>query len=261
MIDEMFKSMFGIESTVTPPSQISSEYDSLFLKYWDELGLYDHYNNDFDHGKQHITRVFSFYKKLVESKTLKFSLDPRVAVLSVILHDVTREVDNKDHHISGSKVARVLLKRIPDISESDKDIICNCVLNHRYSKGYKCNMNKIEDFYIGMLQDSDRSESVGSVIVFRSLFYNIKRHPNDYGDIVIDENKIPKSRYTGDSANVTNLIIEKSLGIDISKEMNVPYSATLLSNKRDILKGFILDLIDSTIITEKHKKEFISKIR
>jgi hypothetical protein len=43
------------------------------------------------------------------------------------------------------------------------------------------------------------------------------------------------------------------LGIDISKEMNVPYCATLLSNKRDILKGFILDLIDS--IASKTEQE------
>ncbi len=107
--------------------------------------------------------------------------------IAALLHDIARikEANNETtcHAEEGAKMAEEILKEFEDISEEKIKIITDAIRTHRLSKGLKAESKEAK-----ILQDADRLDSLGAILIARAFssayLYN---HPfyDEEGESVI----------------------------------------------------------------------------
>lgn len=117
------------------------------------------------HDLNHIIRVYKNSLKI--AKTVK--CDVEVVKAAALLHDIARNFDEKDikglcHAVKGAEMAQEILKDY-DYTLEQKNNIIHCIRVHRYSKGLKPESIEAE-----ILQDADRLDALGAIIITR-VFY------------------------------------------------------------------------------------------
>lgn len=154
--------------------------------------LYTHSSHDISH----IKRVYK--NALVIAKSV--NCDQDVVESAALLHDIARgeEYDKKinDHATEGARKAEKILEKTNFPKEKIPAVI--------YAITVHCFRKRVEPKTIEakILQDADRLDALGAIIVTRML-----RH--DLSQPIYDSKIKPKKKYTGPSTTVINHFIEK----------------------------------------------------
>jgi len=130
------------------------------LKYSDIKEFYS--NNVSGHGIDHIERVLKNALKIAETE----KCDVEVVRAAAVLHDIARHLDEKNlkgpcHAEKGAEMAREILEEY-DYTKEQKDNIIHSIRVHRYSSKLKP-----ETIEAGIIQDADRLDALGAIIVAR----------------------------------------------------------------------------------------------
>jgi uncharacterized protein len=152
------------------------------------------------HGFDHIERVFRIAKLLGKSE----KADMVVVEAAALLHDIARAKENDrnklDHAIEGAKMAAEYLKKI-NFPETKLKNVIHCIATHRVSKG-----KKAQTLEAKILQDADRLDALGAIIIARAFTYNGKNNRPVY-----DPSIKPAKTYKGNSTTIINHFYEKIL--------------------------------------------------
>lgn len=161
-----------------------------------------YFKNYDGHGFDHTERVYR--NALIISKDENVDID--VVKVSALMHDIARHKETKDdricHASEGAKMAKEILKEM-NFPEDKLDKVLHCIEVHRFSKGLKAKTREAE-----ILQDADRLDALGAMILVRMIQHNFSRN------LPIYDPKIPiKENYDGSNTTVINHIHEKILKI------------------------------------------------
>jgi uncharacterized protein len=173
-------------------------------KFYKELrGKIKPYFEDGDgHGFDHTERVYR--NALTISKGENVDLD--VIKTATLLHDIARAKETDENEIchaeEGVKIAKEILKEMNFPEDKTKKVL-HCIKVHRYSKGLKAETHEAE-----ILQDADRLDALGAMILVRMIQHNFK-----YNLPIYDPNIPIKEKYDGSRTTVINHIYEKCLKI------------------------------------------------
>jgi len=171
------------------------------------LKVIPYFENGDGHGFDHVDRVYKMALKISEGE----DVDMDVVRAAVLLHDVARNKEKmRDtpvgfcgslcHAEEGAKMVPGILKDI-DFPKDKIDSVVHAVAVHSYSKGLKAESREAE-----ILQDADRLDALGAVIVVRMIEASSK-----WGAPVYDPSIPIKEKYNGSKSSVINHIHEKIL--------------------------------------------------
>lgn len=161
-----------------------------------------YFKSDDGHGFDHTQRVYK--NALIISKGENVDID--VVKVSALMHDIARykETDENEicHAKEGSKIAKRILEEMNFQKEKIEKVLY-CIKVHRYSKDLKAETREAE-----ILQDADRLDALGAIILVRIIQHSLNRN------LPIYDPKIPiKEKYRGERTTVINHIHEKILKI------------------------------------------------
>ncbi|MFA4960377.1 MAG: HD domain-containing protein [Candidatus Pacearchaeota archaeon] len=159
-----------------------------------------YYEQSVSHGFDHSERVLRNAIKISEGE----NVDIDIVKTSAILHDIARhkekEGTNVCHAEEGAKIAEEVLRELNFPNNKIPQVV-HAIKVHRYSKGLKAETREAE-----ILQDADRLDALGSIILVRMISAASKK------GIPIYDPKIPiKKEYDGSKSTVINHIYEKIL--------------------------------------------------
>lgn len=163
--------------------------------------FYIGYGGLIGHGFDHVERVFRMAKLICR----KEDGDMETVEAAALLHDVARAKEetnkNLDHGEEGAKMAEKYLQKIKFPKSKIKNV-AYCIAVHRFSKGIKPKTKEAK-----ILQDADRLDALGAIIITRVLSYSGRKVP------VYDPSVKPLKKYIGKSATAINHFYEKILKI------------------------------------------------
>ncbi|MFH1401353.1 MAG: HD domain-containing protein [Parcubacteria group bacterium] len=162
--------------------------------------LYSDYVGLSGHGFDHIERVLKMAKLICK----KEGGDIQVVETATLLHDIARakenERNNLDHAEEGAKMAEKYLNKI-SFPKSKIENIIHCIVVHRVSKGKKAETKEAK-----IIQDADRLDALGAIIITRVLAYN-----GFYKIPIYNPDIKPKKIYDGKYSTAINHFYEKIL--------------------------------------------------
>ena len=161
------------------------------------------------HDFEHVDRVYNSALKIAETE----DVDMDVVRAAALLHDVARHKEeggssvssdegNVCHAEEGSKMAEEILREVGFSEEKIKKVV-HSIAVHRYSKGLKAESREAE-----ILQDADRLDALGAIIIVRMVQATVK------WNVPVYDSSIPiKEKYDGSKSSMINHIYEKILKI------------------------------------------------
>ena len=177
------------------------------------------------HGFDHTERVFNNSVALCENE----NADIDIVKTSALLHDIARPKERsgkvKDHADKGSEMAREILKKTNFPENKIKDV-CYAIKVHRFSKGIK---PKTKEAMI--LQDADRLDALGAVILVRMIQHATKENKPIY-----DSNIPPEEKY-GNSSTLFNHLDEKIFKIK-PETFHTEKARELANGRYEFIKEF-----------------------
>ena len=185
------------------------------------------------HGFDHVERVYNLAMKISDGE----DVDMDVVRAAVLLHDVARgkeeggvalssDEGNICHAEEGAKMADEILKEM-DFPEEKIGKVVYAVAVHRYSKGLKAESREAE-----ILQDADRLDALGAVIIVRMIKASVK------WDVPIYDSNIPmKEIYDGSKSSVINHIYEKILKLR-PESFNTDKAKEIAQGRYDFVREF-----------------------
>lgn len=178
-------------------------------EFFDELRekVLPYFESGDGHGFDHVERVYKLALKISEGE----NADMDIVRASVLLHDVARSkekkidipvgsVGNICHAEEGAKMATEILKEMNFPKDKIKDVV-HAISVHRYSKQLKAETREAE-----ILQDADRLDALGAVIIVRMAQATVKWNVSFY-----DASVPIKKKYDGSKSTAINHIYEKIL--------------------------------------------------
>jgi uncharacterized protein len=151
------------------------------------------------HDFGHVDRVYRLVLKISEEE----DVDMDVVRAAALLHDVARSERGGDglcHAERGARMALGLLKEI-GFPKEKFDAVAHAIEVHQYSRGLKAESREAE-----ILQDADRLDALGAVIIVRMVEAATK-----YKEPIYDPNIPIKDEYDGSKLTLINHIYEKLL--------------------------------------------------
>jgi len=120
------------------------------------------------HGWDHTSRVVKNAERIAAAEP---EADPFVVTVSAILHDISREEEDKSsgsvcHAESGSRIAFEFLRECR-LNESRTSHISSCIRTHRYRDSMKP-----ETLEARILYDADKLDSIGAVGIGRAFLFS-----------------------------------------------------------------------------------------
>ncbi|MFA5405855.1 MAG: HD domain-containing protein [Candidatus Nanoarchaeia archaeon] len=181
------------------------------------------------HGTEHINRVYNNALRIAKIE----QCDVEVVKAAALMHDIARHLDESNpngpcHAEQGAEMARELLKEY-DYTPAQQDNIVHSIRVHRYSTQIKP-----ETIEAGILQDADRLDALGAMIIAR-VFYQAGKHHGSMHDP-----SIPAGEYKG-AANTTTAInhfYEKILKIK-PETFNTKKGQELARERYEYVKEFV----------------------
>ncbi|MFH1894550.1 MAG: HD domain-containing protein [Patescibacteria group bacterium] len=154
------------------------------------------------HGFDHPERVLKMARLICERE----GGDIETIEAAALLHDIARakEDDGKCdcHAEEGAKMAENYLHKISFPRSKIKNVI-HCVAVHRFSRGKKAETKEAK-----IIQDADRLDALGAIIIARVLAYNgLHKFP------IYDPDIKPVTKYKGRYTTAINHFYEKILKI------------------------------------------------
>jgi len=182
------------------------------------------------HGFDHVDRVYRLALRISEGE----DVDMDVVRASVLLHDVARNKEklrdgvpgNICHAEEGAKMTPGILREV-GFPEDKVDAVVHAVAVHRYSKGLRAETREAE-----ILQDADRLDALGAVIIVRMMEATLK-----WGRPVYDPNIPVKEKYDGSKSTLINHIYEKILKITPDSFKTVK-AREIAEGRYDFVKDF-----------------------
>ncbi len=164
--------------------------------------FYKGYGGLSGHGFDHVERVLRM-AKLISKKE---GGDMEIIEAAALLHDMARTKEDKnerlDHAAEGARMAKTYLKKI-SFPKNKIGKVVHCIAVHRFSRG-----KKPEIIEAKIIQDADRLDALGAIIITRVLSYGAL-----HGLPVYDPKIKPLKKYTGMKATAINHFYEKILKI------------------------------------------------
>ena len=177
------------------------------------------------HGFDHTTRVYK--NAIVISQNENINLD--IVKAATLLHDIARSrEENEDicHAEEGAKMAEKILEQI-NFPPNKIQTITDAIATHRVSKHLKAKTREAE-----ILQDADRLDALGAIIIVRMLEAAIK------WNVPIYDPSIPiKEKYDGSKSTVINHIYEKILKIT-PESFKTPKAQEIAKERYNTVKDF-----------------------
>ena len=127
------------------------------------------YDKSFEHGLQHVERVYKWALKIVVSEKLR--VDPLLLELAVYLHDVGRAV-GEPHAYYSATIARELLREAGCSNEEVEEVV-ESIMAHSFSYANKRRDN-LSDL-AKLLSDADKLDALGVVGFIRVFLYGERR--------------------------------------------------------------------------------------
>ncbi|MFH1238153.1 MAG: HD domain-containing protein [archaeon] len=168
-----------------------------------------YFESDDGHGFDHVDRVYRLALKISEGE----NVDIDIIRAAALLHDVARSKEDTDTSLSldkqnichadeGAKMACEILKEV-NFPKEKIEKVAYAISVHRYSKRLNAETREAE-----ILQDADRLDALGAIIIARMIQATVKRNFPIY-----DEGIPVKEKYDGSKSTVINHIYEKILKI------------------------------------------------
>lgn len=199
--------------------------------------------SDISHGwDYHIMQVLHFAIEIADKYCLKhnINLNYNIIYAMVILHDITRYKDPKNHEKTSADYVRHIKKYLRKwFNDSEIDIIANAVQEHRASNGNP------SDIYGKILSDADRMSDLNPEVMLTRCFYfrlNTRLDLNTYDKMFDDIFEFLLTKYGKNG--YAKLILNESN--NIAKNWLL-YIKHLLLNKNEFKKIFD-KLVDNGII-------------
>jgi uncharacterized protein len=200
-------------------------------KNWKEFlknlkNLYTHPGHDITH----IKRVYK--NALMIAKSVKCDID--IVKAAALLHDVSRgeEWDGKikDHASEGAKRAKKILEKT-NFPKEKISAVCYAIKVHRFRKGIKARTIEAK-----ILQDADRLDALGAIIVTRMLRHNLRRP-------IYDPKIKPREKYIGPSTTVYNHFIEKISKIT-PESFHTKTAQKIAEHRYEFVVSFFKELVE-----------------
>ncbi|VVB74214.1 Ribonuclease Y [Candidatus Tiddalikarchaeum anstoanum] len=191
------------------------------------------YYNKSAHDMNHVLRVYKNSLRIAE----KEDCDIEVVKAAALLHDIARHLDEYSdklcHAEEGAKMAEKILQNYDYTPVQVRNIV-HSIRVHRYSKGLKP-----ETIEAKILQDADRLDALGAIIVAR-VFYS---RGTDKG-VMYDPKIKPEKKYKGAASSKTaiNHFYEKILKIT-PDTFHTKIGCELANNRYDFTKKFVEQFI------------------
>ena len=193
------------------------------LVYFEERG----------NGIEHADRVCDLSLKISEGD----DVDLDVVRVAALLHDVARSMEKRndvatgsgkdiDHSEEGAKMADGILREM-GFSEEKIGKVAYAIRVHRYSRGLKAETREAE-----ILQDADRLDALGAVIIVRMIKAAVK-----WGTPVYDPSIPIREKYDGAKLSVINHIYEKILKMT-PDSFNTEKAREIARGRYDFVKEF-----------------------
>ncbi|MCK4996686.1 HD domain-containing protein [Candidatus Pacearchaeota archaeon] len=143
------------------------------------------------HGFDHVDRVYKLALKIIEDE----NIDIDIVKAAVLLHDIARSKEglgknNICHAEEGAKMAVEILKE-SDFPDDKIDAVAYAISVHRYRKGSKAETEEAK-----ILQDADRLDALGAVIITRMMEFVVKHNLLVYDSTSFDNNESHGPRST-----------------------------------------------------------------
>jgi uncharacterized protein len=181
------------------------------------------------HELDHTERVYRLC--LTIAKTEKVDLD--ILRAAALFHDIARmkQEEMKDticHEEEGAKMAKEILSKTV-FPQEKIDETAYAIKVHRHSRGIKPTTTEAE-----ILQDADRLDSLGAIIIGRMFYYNGKRNIKMY-----DPN-IPPRKHHEEKGKVTaiNFFYEKILKLT-PETFNTKKGKEMAKERYEFAKEFL----------------------
>lgn len=202
-------------------------YDMII--YRSQASSVPEYGNDPGHGWPHIMKVMkNAHEIMISTNDLLINVD--VIEVAVLLHDITRSVDDENHHISAANyILNYSLFDKMGMTTEFRQAVAHCIRNHRFSKTVCKKLSKEAE----ILQDADRIDDPLSRL-FRCISHGTKVNLP-----LFDENIFPKMKYDGKSSTTINHMIEKIFFMD--KKLNFPYSTKKMVDNFGVVYDYVVN--------------------
>ena len=179
------------------------------------------------HGFDHVERVLRMAKLISE----KEGGDIETIEAAALLHDIARakenNMNNLDHGEEGAKMAENYLRKINFTKSKIKNII-HCIAVHRFSRGKKAETKEAK-----IIQDADRLDALGAIIITRVLAYNgLHKIP------IYDPDIKPLKEYKGGHTTAINHFYEKILKIT-PLSFNTKTARKIAKKRYDFVVNFL----------------------
>jgi len=189
--------------------------------------------NLYSHPDHYVTHVKRVYKNaFMIAKTV--NCDQDVVEAAALLHDIARDEEYdgqiKDHAKEGAKKAETLLQET-DFPREKIPLVVYAIASH-------CFKNRIKPKTIEakILQDADRLDALGAIIITRML-----RH--DFNKPIYDPKIKPQKEYTGPSTTVINHFIEKISKIT-PDSFHTKTAQKIAKHRYQFVVSFFKELVD-----------------
>ncbi|MGM5484134.1 MAG: HD domain-containing protein [Nanobdellota archaeon] len=197
-------------------------------KFYDQLKeeAKNYFEKAGGHSFDHTERVLTNAIKISENA------DMDIVRASAILHDIAREKETKNkklcHAQEGSKMCIEILQKL-GFPEEKIPKVSYTIKVHRYSTGIKPETKEAE-----ILQDADRLDALGAIVIGRVFYYAGKK-----GDVEYDSNDILDEEYiSGKDHSAISHFYKKILKLkpDI---FHTPKAKEIAKDRYDFVKEFI----------------------
>ena len=175
------------------------------------------------HGFDHVERVYRNAIRVSEGE----DDDMDVVRAAALLHDVARSKKDVCHAEEGSKMVPEILGEV-GFPKEKIDAVVHAVAVHRYSKGLKAETREAE-----ILQDADRLDALGAIIVARAL----EKAGKD-GIEIYDPDLPIMEVYDGSNTTAINHLCEKSLKIT-PETFKTAKAREIAKGRYDFVKEFV----------------------
>jgi len=186
------------------------------------------------HGFEHIERVYNMAVKIGEGE----DVDLDVVRAAALLHDVARHKEEMCnvpigflgvicHAEEGAKMAGEILAEMGFPEEKIGKVV-HAIAVHRYSKGLKAESREAE-----ILQDADRLDALGTVIVVRMAQATV-----NWDLPVYDPSILIKEKYDGSKSSMVNHIYEKILKMT-PESFKTKWGREIAKGRYNFVKEFV----------------------
>ena len=135
-----------------------------------------YFNGKDGHGFDHVDRVYRMALNLCENE----DADIDVVRAACLLHDVARSKEDMNNNIchaeEGARMAPRILEEVNFPHNKINDVV-HAIAVHRYSKGLEAKTKEAE-----ILQDADRLDALGAVILGRMMEFVVKNNTCIYNE-------------------------------------------------------------------------------